>query len=203
MIVSTRQTTAKRTEIADAALRIIGERGITALTMATLAAELGLSPGAPFRHFASRDEILEEVAHRVVELIGAAFPDPALPPLERLSHLFLARTEVLGRNTGCGRLIFSDQFAKALPENAAATIRGLVRQTRTYLVSILKEASEAGQIRNDLAPEDLLIPVIGTLQHLAFLASLPADGPPLRRPDPKRALNTLLTLLSLPEKHAN
>lgn len=48
MIVSTRQTTAKRTEIADAALRIIGERGITALTMATLAAELGLSPGRRF-----------------------------------------------------------------------------------------------------------------------------------------------------------
>lgn len=203
MNVATRQTTTKRIEIADAALRIIGERGITALTMASLATELGLSPGAPFRHFTSRDEILEEVAHRVVDVIGAAFPDPALPPLERLSRLFLARTEVLGRNAGCGRLIFSDQFAKALPEKAADTIRSLVRQTRAYLVSILKEASEAGQIRRDLAPEDLLIPVIGTLQHLAFLASLPADGPPLRRPDPKRALNTLLTLLSLPDKHAN
>lgn len=200
MIAPTRQTTAKRTEIADAALRIIGERGITALTMASLAAELGVSPGAPFRHFASRDEILEEVAHRVVELIGAAFPDLALPPLERLSKLFLARTEVLGQHTGCGRLIFSDQFAKALPAKAAATIRGLVRQTRAYLLAILKEASEAGAIRTDLAPDDLLIPVIGTLQHLTFLSALPADGPPLRRPDPRRALETLLVLLSPPDK---
>ncbi|MBL0311592.1 MAG: TetR/AcrR family transcriptional regulator [Holophagaceae bacterium] len=200
MIASNRQTTAKRTEIADAALRIIGERGITALTMASLATELGLSPGAPFRHFASRDEILEEVAHRVVELIGAAFPDPALPPIERLSQLFLARTEVLGRNTGCGRLIFSDQFAKALPEKAATTIRGLVRQTRAYLLAILKEASEAGAIRTDVAPEDLLVPVIGTLQHLTFLTSRPAEAPPQRRPDPKRALETLLVLLSPPDK---
>ena len=69
MPASIRQTTAKRTEIADAALRIIGERGITALTMASLAEELGVSPGAPFRHFSSRNEILEEVAHRVVELM--------------------------------------------------------------------------------------------------------------------------------------
>ncbi|MDE3244858.1 MAG: TetR/AcrR family transcriptional regulator [Acidobacteriota bacterium] len=199
MIASNRPTTAKRTEIADAALRIIGERGITALTMASLAAELGVSPGAPFRHFASRDEILEEVAHRVVDLVGTAFPDPALPPIERLSRLFLARTEVLGRNTGCGRLIFSDQFAKALPEKAAATLRGLVRQTRAYLLAILKEASEAEEVRRDLAPEDLLVPVIGTLQHLAFLTALPADGPPLRRPDPRRALETLLVLLSTPD----
>lgn len=200
MIASNRQTTAKRTEIADAALRIIGERGITALTMASLAAELGVSPGAPFRHFASRDEILEEVTHRVVELVGAAFPDPALPPIERFSRLFLARTEVLGRNTGCGRLIFSDQFAKALPEKAAATLRGLVRQTRAYLLAILKQASEAGVIRTDLAAEDLLVPVIGTLQHLTFLNSLPAEAPPHRRPDPRRALETLLVLLSPPDK---
>lgn len=196
MPASIRQTTAKRTEIADAALRIIGERGITALTMASLAEELGVSPGAPFRHFSSRNEILEEVAHRVVELIGAAFPDPGLPPLERLSQLFLARTEILGRNVGVGRLIFSDQFTKALPDTAAAEIRGLIRKTRAFLLAILKEGSETGLTRTDLAPEDLLTPVMGTLQHLTFLASLPAQPP--RRPDPKRALRTLLALLSPP-----
>ena len=82
-----RVTTPRRTEIADAALRIIGERGITSLTTATLAAELGVSSGAPFRHFASLDELLEETAHRVVELVEASFPPPGLGPLLALGQI--------------------------------------------------------------------------------------------------------------------
>jgi len=191
LTLTKRPTTPKRTEIADAALRIIGERGVTSLTMANLAAELGVSPGAPFRHFASRDEILEEVAARVVEIMGQSFPDPALAPLERLSRLFLARVEAVGKHAGIARLIFSDQFTKALPDSAAQQIRALVKRTRSVLLEILKEAAQRGEIRQDLAPEDLLVPVMGTLQHLAFLGALPGGG----RPNPEQILGTLLTLL--------
>ena len=48
----------RREEIAAAALRLIGERGRTALTTANLASELGLSSGALFRHFATLDDVL-------------------------------------------------------------------------------------------------------------------------------------------------
>jgi len=190
-----RITTPKRTEIADAALRLIGVRGIAALTIANLATELGVTPGAPFRHFASRDEILEEVAVRVVEIMSAAFPDPSLPPLERLSRLFQARTEAVGKHSGVARLIFSDQFAKALPEGAASQIRALIKRTRMFLLEILKEASAQGQIRKDISPEDLLIPVMGTLQHLAFLSALPKEGSGFPRPNPERVRETLMVLL--------
>lgn len=190
-----RETTAKRIEIADAALRVIGEKGIAELTFANLATELGVTPGAPFRHFKSRNEILEEVADRVVDLVGLAFPDPQLPPLERLSRLFLARAEAVGKNLGIARLIFSDQFAKALPKDAAAKLRGLVGHTRGYLLDILREAADAGLVRRDIAAEDLLVTVLGTLQHLSFLMALPKDGLGFERPDPARALDTLLTLL--------
>lgn len=193
--MSTRATTSKRTEIADAALRIIGDRGVTALTIANLASELGVTPGAPFRHFSSREEILEEVAARVVEIMGSAFPDPSLPPLERLSRLFMARVEAVGKHAGVARLLFSDQFTKALPDSAASQIRSLIKRTRNFILEILREASESGQIRSDIAPEDLLIPVMGTLHHLAFLNALPKEGGGIPRPNPERIRQTLLTLL--------
>jgi len=192
-------TTPRRTEIADAALKVIGERGVAALTMATLAGEIGVTSGALFRHFASREEILEEVAARVVELMEASFPEPGLPPLERLRHLFLARAETVGKHAGIPRLIFSDQFTKALPETAALQIRALVRRTRTVLMEILREAAERGVIRGDLPPEDLLVLVMGTLQHLTFLATLPREGTHASRPQPERVLGTLLTLMQSKE----
>ena len=189
------ENTQKRLEIADAALRLIGTKGIAELTMANLAQELGVSNGAPFRHFKSRDKILEEVGRRVAELVGETFPDPELPPLERLEGLFRARVEVLGKESGIARLIFSDQFTKALPPEAAAHIHGVVQRTRGYLLQALTEAAEAGLIRRDLPPEDLLLPVIGTLQHLGFLTALSPEGANVKKPDASRVLKTLLILL--------
>jgi len=179
----------------EAAIRLIGAQGIAALTTTALAKELGVSSGAPFRHFASRDEILEAVAERVVEIIGAVFPDEGLSPLERLSWLFLARTSVLSKNPGVARLIFSDQFTKALPTKAAVSIRSLIKRTREFLLRLLQDGAERGDIRRDIAPADLLLPVIGTLQHLAFLSALRQDGARFPGSDPEHVLGTLLKLL--------
>ena len=187
--------TQKRIEIADAALRVIGTRGIADLTTAVLAEELGVSAGAPFRHFKSREEILEAVALRVAGLIETTFPDAGLPPLERLEGLFRARAEMLGKESGIARLIFSDQFTKALPPEAVVHIHRVVKQTRVFVLQALKDAAEAGQIRRDIPPEDLLVPVVGTLQHVGFLTALAPNGADAKRPEVARVLATLLALL--------
>lgn len=164
--------TPKRLEIADAALKIIGHQGIAALTTATLAAELGVSAGAPFRHFANRDEILEAVALRVESLVLQTLPDCDCAPLERIRLLFRARARAVGRHAGIARLMFSDQLTLALPRPAAARLKGLVARTRAYILDALNEATERGEIRTDLSPEALLPVVMGTLQHLVFARSL-------------------------------
>jgi len=164
----------KRQEIADAALRIIGTRGIASLTMAVLAQELGVSPGAPFRHFASRDEILDAVTLRVEELVADSFPDPELPPLRRLEHLFITRTATVGRHAGIARLMFSEQFALALPAPASERLQQLVKRTRATILEALREGVREGSIRQDVPVEDLVTIAIGALQHLVFLDALGA-----------------------------
>ena len=77
-------TADRRREIAQAVLRIIGERGLTSLTTAAIAAEIGVTNGALYRHFSSLDEILIETVRQGVVKIESTFPDPALPPIERL-----------------------------------------------------------------------------------------------------------------------
>lgn len=184
----------KRAEIADAALRIIGSRGIAALTTATLAAELGVSSGAPFRHFASLDDILDAAAQRTEEILRSTRPDPALPPLARLEQLFMARAETVGQHAGVARLMFSEQFALALPPPAAARLVGLVADTRATVLEILQAAAAEGRVREDLAPEDLLPVVMGSLQHLVFLSAM---GPRIAKaPSPRKVFQTLASLLA-------
>lgn len=63
---------ARRQEIADAALRVFRRRGFQAASMAEIIAESGLSAGAIYGHFRSREEIVHAVASRV---IGARVAD--------------------------------------------------------------------------------------------------------------------------------
>ncbi|MBI3132668.1 MAG: TetR/AcrR family transcriptional regulator [Acidobacteria bacterium] len=184
----------KQLDIADAALRIIGKQGIAALTTATLAAELGVSQGAPFRHFANRDEILEAVALRVEELILETIPDRACEPLQRIKGLFEARAKAIGRHAGIARLMFSEQFALALPRSASTRLRNLVLRTRAYLLEALQEAMARGELRSDLPAETLLPIVMGTLQNLVLSRSL-GQG---KESDVETLSNTLLTLLAPP-----
>ena len=184
--------TPKRLEIADAALKIIGTQGISALTTATLAAELGVSVGAPFRHFANREEILEAVAVRVEELILETIPDCECAPLDRIRLLFLSRAKAVGLHAGIARLMFSEQFTLALPKNAAKRLKQLVTRTRTFLLDALHEAVERGDIRADLPVESLLPVAMGTLQHLVFARSLGLN----KDAEAAEVAETLITLLA-------
>ncbi|HEY3270173.1 MAG TPA: TetR/AcrR family transcriptional regulator [Geothrix sp.] len=188
------ELTPKRAEIADAALRIIETRGIAALTTSALAGELGVSSGAPFRHFANREEILEAVVLRVEELILGTFPPETAPPLERIQALLRARVKVVGGHRGIGRLMFSEQFAMALPEAAATRLRTVVARTQAFLLDALAEAQREGAIRTDLPPKALLTVVFGLLMQLVYTQAA-GHG---RTGDIGETCATLLAILQLP-----
>ena len=73
--------------ICEAALTVLDRDGLAELTMRRLADELGTGPASLYRHVASREELLVEVADRVLGELPA--PDPALgwrDALEQLAH---------------------------------------------------------------------------------------------------------------------
>jgi AcrR family transcriptional regulator len=74
-------------QISQAALKIVDEHGLHELTMRRLADELGTGPASLYRHVASRDDLLVEVADLVLAELDA--PDPGLhwrDALEQLAH---------------------------------------------------------------------------------------------------------------------
>ncbi len=93
-------TDVRRTEIADAALNVVATRGIAALTTRVLADAVGLTTGALFKHFASRDALFLGMAERVSDLLHATYPDEALPPRERLVRLAHSRLSLVSDSAG-------------------------------------------------------------------------------------------------------
>ncbi|KRD41202.1 hypothetical protein ASE38_16380 [Cellulomonas sp. Root930] len=82
---------ARRDEIAEAALRAFRRKGFQATSMAEIIAESGLSAGAIYGHYASKDAIIVDVASRVVgnrildvERLAERDPLPAPPTIPRV-----------------------------------------------------------------------------------------------------------------------
>lgn len=79
--------------LVDGAVELIAERGARHFSLAELSRRLGVTVGAPYRHFADRDALLAAVAVRALETFGEtlASHSPATdPPDERLAAMAAA-----------------------------------------------------------------------------------------------------------------
>jgi len=63
-----------RTEIVDAALQLLDDEGLGALTMRRLGGELGVEGMALYRHFPNKDALVDAVAAHLLDLVE--LPDP-------------------------------------------------------------------------------------------------------------------------------
>lgn len=142
-----------RRVLIDAALQLVGEGGAEAVSVREAARRAGVSPGAPFRHFPSRDALMQAVAEEAqrrfrAEIEAALAEAPAGDPLGRFRCLGLAYLRWAMRNPTHFEIISSRRFfdhdrAVAVSRDNAELIE-LTERT-------LAEAFAAGQLR----PTDL------------------------------------------------
>jgi AcrR family transcriptional regulator len=202
-MTSKQPTLARQAQITDAALRLIGLRGIADLTMAHLAAEVGVSTGALFRHFPSREAILEAVAIRATELAAAATPPATLPPLERLTGLTEARMALMEQRPEMVAILFSEQLMLALPPAAVDRLQDIVVTTGAFVAQALQEARQAGHVRDDLPLPHLVAITMGTIRHLVFLSGTTLGGKMSRMTSAAEIWQSYLTLIRPGGHHAD
>ena len=159
----------RRREIADAAIKIVGERGLREFTAAHVAQEVGIKDGTIFRHFKDMNEITLAVLDRLQELLEAAPQSPG-DPLERLEGFVLSRLHFVTVQRGIQSLLFSDQLSHALGAEGPRRVAALRNRGRDFVRSCLREAAEKGLLREDLDIEAAVVLVTGTVMGFLFAA---------------------------------
>ena len=127
-----------REALVDAALSLIGEKGLGGVTFADAARAAGVSPAAPYRHFRDRDALMAEVARQGYERFEAVLsrgwndgrPDP-MTGFENVGKAYLsfARTEPS---------YYAAMFESGLPPDASAELRDAAERA----FAVLRAASE-------------------------------------------------------------
>ena len=138
-----------RRVLIDAALHLVEAGGADSVSVREAARRAGVSPGAPFRHFPSRDALMTAVAEEAqrrfrVEIEAALAEAPAGDPLARFRCIGLAYLRWAIRNPAHFEIISSGRFFKhdhatELSRDNAEVI-GMTERT-------LAEAFAIGQLR--------------------------------------------------------
>jgi AcrR family transcriptional regulator len=163
-----------RQALIDAALELAGEVGAEAVTVREAARRAGVSPGAPFRHFADRTMLMTAVAEEAMSRLRAEVEVNLAPvrgegPLQRLHALGTAYLHWVESNPTHFQIISRrdcidfEGSAALVSDNAA--LQALMR-------TLLVEAREKGRLR----PVDLRLAVIVSRALVYGLARMHTDG---------------------------
>ena len=128
-----------------------------------IAKQAGVGAGTLYRHFPTRDDLIESVYHKEVEKLAAAAPRFAetLPPLEALRAWMLLLVEyIAAKHIIAPALNTIAGGASRLHEGSRSTIHAAID-------GLVKRAKKSGDLRRDLDASDLLRALIG-VSHVGF-----------------------------------
>jgi TetR/AcrR family transcriptional regulator, transcriptional repressor of aconitase len=144
--VSDEHRTRRREEILEAARRCFARHGYEGATVARLEQESGLSRGAIFNYFGSKEEIFVALVERDQERLGRIWAEEGYAAA--LRDISAEEPAWLGVYIEATRRMRTDpEFAKRRRE-AGSAVRGVVQEW-------LERARASGEIRDDLPAETI------------------------------------------------
>jgi AcrR family transcriptional regulator len=158
---------ARRREIVAAARRCFARDGFHQTSMPDIAREAGMSAGAFYRYFPSKEDVILEIAGQAFGVMAGrigSVGDPTRPP--SVGDIVAAVVGPLGHDTvtlASGEVVATDELARcavqawgellrhdSLRERASAGFDAV----RTRLADVLRRAREGGTVPADLDPDD-------------------------------------------------
>ncbi|MCC6897813.1 MAG: TetR/AcrR family transcriptional regulator [Polyangiaceae bacterium] len=186
----------RRRQVAATALEILSTDGVRGLTARAIAERVGVKDGSLFRHFASKEAIVDAAIDAFEALMGETFPEPGQGPLAALAELFHRRVTLARARPELLRLALSDRLTEVAGARGAARVHAVVERSVTFIREQLTLARRQGLVRDDVPVEVLVWTVTGVLRGAAGASHAPSLRRKAARFDPAAAWRSLELLLT-------
>lgn len=167
-------TEERQAEIVATALRLARESSPTLITTADIATAIGVTQGAVFKHFPTKDAIwlaaMRWVRETLLQRLQAA-ADQTATPLDALSAMFRAHVEFVIAHPGVPRFIFHE-LQQPADSAAKLEVRAVLQSYRKLLLGRLIQSMEQKLVSPDLDPEAAATSFIGLIQGLVMQSML-------------------------------
>jgi TetR/AcrR family transcriptional regulator, fatty acid metabolism regulator protein len=164
----------RREQVVQAALRIVGKKGVGGLTTSAIARAVGVSEANLYRHFKNKEEILFEtgkgIGAAIRKNLEVVLASPVRPVL-KLKRAFLLHLEFIEKNEGIPRLGFSEEMHINNKRLKKEFLKNLELYTSS-LERLFGDGQRLGSIRRDVDRRALTAMLIGMVQVLVMRWSL-------------------------------
>jgi AcrR family transcriptional regulator len=176
----------RRAATVEAVVDLAAEQNPSNITTAAIAQRMGLTQGALFRHFPSKDAILGAVMSWVAERLLARVDEAAegaTSPVAALEAVFMTHIEFVSEHPGVPRMLFGElqRPGETLPKRMAQT---LIRHYGERLRRLLEAGKARSELHADLDPDAAATLFIGTIQGLVMQSLLAGDVARMRADAP-------------------
>jgi len=176
----------RRAATVEAVVDLAAEQNPSDITTTAIAQKMELTQGALFRHFPTKDAILEAVMSWVTDRLLARVDkaaEGAASPKAALEAVFMTHIDFVSDHPGVPRMLFGElqRPGETLPKRMAQT---LIRHYGERLRGLLEAGKVRGELRADLDPDAATTLFIGTIQGLVMQSMLAGDVTHIRRDAP-------------------
>ena len=165
------ETETRQEQIIEAALELVGAEGVNALSIAGIAERVGIVPSAIYRHFESKDDVLDAVLESIKKkLLGNLTQVRKEIPgaLPRLKSIFMRQIRMLSENRAIPLVVFSDGIYAGHPDRKAK-VAAIITTYLDKIQKIIEEGMLDGSIRKDVVPATASIMFLGMILPAAVL----------------------------------
>lgn len=166
-----------------AVLMLAAEQNPSDITTSAIAQKMGLTQGALFRHFDSKDSIMEAVmswvADSILNRIETAAQNES-SPLAALRAVFMTHIKFVFENPGVPRLLLSELQRPGITKPKEQT-KIMLTGYKTKLIQILETAIARKELPPELDIKIAVVMFIGSIQGLVMQALIAGDVSLIRR----------------------
>ena len=145
------------------------------ITTASIAQEMGVSHGAFFRHFPTRESLWAEAVLWATGALDARFETCVQPcPLQEVTALMACHAAMLEENPGLVRMLFAE-LQRPATSGARDTGKAFMERFRGRLAGLIGAAQSKQLLDPDLDPQEVAALLVATQQGL-LLQALAHDG---------------------------
>ncbi len=163
-----KELTKRQEEIINCAVRLISEEGIQNLTIRRLAAAVGVSEPALYRHFQNKFDILdtlldcfEDTSDEVLDKLA----DEKITALEKIQMFIEDRIARMSNNPHLARVMFSEEIFQD-DERLSDKVLHIMHSHGAKLRKIVQEGQQKGEIRQDVEPIVMFRMIFGPVRLL-------------------------------------
>ena len=176
----------RRAATVEAVVDLAAEQNPSDITTTAIAQRMGLTQGALFRHFPTKDAILQAVMSRVTERLLARVDKAAegtTSPVAALEAVFMTHIDFVSEHPGVPRMLFGElqRPGETLPKRMVQT---LIQHYGERLHRLLEAGKAQGELDAGLDVDAAAVLFIGTIQGLVMQSLLAGKVCRIRRDAP-------------------